>query len=355
MVFLRAVPLARGRGVRCMSSVPRAPYDILFCGSDAFACTALEAIAARRDLYASLHVLTPPDVQHRWGAKHMRVSPVRQWAQKHQFAHASVPYEGLHAYTLPPSVLASEAPLLVTVSFGHRIPSSLLQHFRLPSLTLNLHPSMLPDLRGAAPLQWAIARGYAHTGITVQQLHPTHFDRGGILKQTQVHIPTGSTYATLAQGIAPVAANLLVDVISDLPACDARVQLQDSHGTRAPKLAPRFSHIQWHAWDAKTIDARLRAFGYAQPLTTTLVPASNAFPPIPCSIHEGRVLDAPSFGTPGQACFLPDQQVLALQTTSGVYGATRLQARGKPARTAPEWWRGFKDRANQEGRLQFAT
>ena len=169
-------------------------------------------------------------------------------------------------------------------------------------------------------------------------------------------IPSHATYPALATALAPHAAELLVDVIAHLPSYAANVQTQNpDRVTRAPKLAPRFSHIRWDSWDAATLDARMRAFGYAQPLTTTLVPASSQFAPISCAIHEGHIMPSETINLdrPGHAIFLPQEQTLALQTLSGVYGATRIQTRGKPVRSAADWWRGFRDRADAHGHIHF--
>ena len=106
MIWRRAGSLSRRPwGRRGYATVPPAPYDVLFCGSDAFACEAVAAIAHRPDLYRSLHVLTPPDVQHAWGAKRMRVSPVKQFAILHNIPQTAVPPEGIDAYE-PPSLLS---------------------------------------------------------------------------------------------------------------------------------------------------------------------------------------------------------------------------------------------------------
>lgn len=240
-----------------------APYDTLFCGTDQFACTALQALLQRPELFRSLHVLTPADVKHSWGAKRMRVSPVKQLAEAQGLPTLRVPSTGLDDLMLPQEMTTSSAPLLVTASFGHRIPTSLLQQFPSASHTLNLHPSMLPDLRGAAPIQWAIARQYQRTGITVQQLHPTDFDHGGILKQVEAPVPAGITYTDLEAQLAQRGAQLLVDVIASLPMYSTHVKAQDAEcATRAPKLQPKFSVVRWDRWDAKMCDARMRAFGY---------------------------------------------------------------------------------------------
>ncbi|WFD27932.1 methionyl-tRNA formyltransferase [Malassezia nana] len=239
------------------------PYDALFCGTDAFARVVLEALVARPDLCRSLHVLTPPDVKHAWGGKRMRVSPVKQLAEAHKCPTLLLPPGGLDDLVLPREMTMSTAPLLLTASFGHRIPPSLLARFPHASHTLNLHPSMLPDLRGAAPIQWAIARQYTSTGITVQQLHPTAFDHGGILQQVAAPVPQGVTYTELEAQLAHRGAQLLVDVLSDLPHYSAQVTAQDSQrATRAPRLQPKFSILRWERWSAAQCDARMRAFGY---------------------------------------------------------------------------------------------
>jgi len=239
------------------------PYNTLFCGTDQFACVVLQALLGRPELFRSLHVLTPPDVKHAWGAKRMRVSPVKQLAEAQGLPTLRVPPTGLDDLVLPGEMTTSLAPLLLTASFGHRVPSSLLQQFPNASHTLNLHPSMLPDLRGAAPLQWAIARQYCKTGITVQQLHPTDFDHGGILRQVEVSVPPAITYTELEAQLAQRGAQLLVEVVASLPQYSARVTPQDpQRATRAPKLQPKFSIVRWDRWDAATCDARMRAFGY---------------------------------------------------------------------------------------------
>ena len=73
--------------------------------------------------------------------------------------------------------------MLLTCSFGHMVPPGLLGRFGWER-RLNVHPSLLPALRGAAPLQWAIARRITHTGVSVQSIEPHRFDAGRILAQS---------------------------------------------------------------------------------------------------------------------------------------------------------------------------
>lgn len=84
--------------------------------------------------------------------------------------------------------------MLLTASYGHLIPTALLSLFD-PSNALNVHPSLLPKYRGAAPIQWAIINGDGETGVTVQELSKGLFDRGRILGQRRV--VRVQTYMTL--------------------------------------------------------------------------------------------------------------------------------------------------------------
>ena len=75
--------------------------------------------------------------------------------------------------------------MLLTASFGHLIPAEVLERYP-PLHTLNLHPSLLPRYRGAAPIQWALINGDRESGVTVQSLSRGKFDRGDILAQKEV-------------------------------------------------------------------------------------------------------------------------------------------------------------------------
>ncbi|WFD33524.1 S-formylglutathione hydrolase [Malassezia cuniculi] len=330
LMHVRRVPIrtfvAPRRGVHTLRPPPP-PYDILFCGTDGFAVAALESLLSPT-IARSIRVLTPPDVKHSWGASQMRVSPVKQVAQKHGIEALEVPADGLEAFKvrrsnqLPAQVKESAAPLLVTASFGHLVPSALLAEFRSPSLTLNLHPSLLPELRGAAPIQWAIARQLQVTGVSVQQLSVDAFDRGAILGQEQVPVPENIDYRSFEKILAQRGSDLLRRVVATLPdAHDKRVEQDDSKRTSAPKLHARHAQIKWSTWPARTVDARLRAFGYAFPLTTMLVPATDSkskFRPAEVLIRAAHACDdhaAEEFRdvSPGYAKYIPSADALGSQ------------------------------------------
>ncbi|KAK5031896.1 Methionyl-tRNA formyltransferase [Exophiala sideris] len=106
--------------------------------------------------------------------------------------------------------------LIIAVSFGRLIPSRILNQSKYNGL--NIHPSLLPDLPGAAPIQWTIMHGRTTTGVTLQTLHPSKFDQGFILDQTpspglMIPNPDAITTKDLTDMLAPVGAEMLVNAI----------------------------------------------------------------------------------------------------------------------------------------------
>ena len=96
-----------------------------------------------------------------------------------------------------------------------------------PLNTLNVHPSLLPKYRGAAPIQHAIMNGDESTGVSVQELSVGKFDHGRILGSKPVDIPPGSTFSTLEPILADEGASLLVSVLSNLPNSQVRPIFSD--------------------------------------------------------------------------------------------------------------------------------
>lgn len=255
---------------------PRAPYDVLFCGTDAFAASSLAALISQRELYSSLHVLTPADAGQKWGARRMRVSPVKQLALEHSLPHQQVPAVedgGMAAYTLPSDLPLSRSSILLTCSFGHLIPDLLLDAFPQPWQRINIHPSLLPQLRGAAPIQWALARRLTRSGVSIQTLEKGKFDTGRIIAQTAFDFPPlkDAGFLEVQDAMAERAARLLVQTLSDLPTYWANSWEQDeAQRSLAPKLKSTHSVVQWSRMQAADIVARNNAFSYLVSLAHSL-------------------------------------------------------------------------------------
>ncbi|KAK4945379.1 hypothetical protein LTR28_008031 [Elasticomyces elasticus] len=174
--------------------------------------------------------------------------------------------------------------LIIAASFGRLVPPRLLSAAEYGGL--NVHPSLLPDLRGPAPLQWTLLHRMTHTGVTLQTLHPRHFDQGTILAQTPwpgEEIPEAAreSNAALLEWIAPKAADMLLQGIYDnvfVPPMKDENQLTLHYGfadifrdigeevarktiRHAPKLGPEDRHIDWNTWTAEDIVLRSRILG----------------------------------------------------------------------------------------------
>ena len=183
---------------------------VLFCGSDPFSIESLKALHEEAkdpdSSIGSIDVVTKTDKRTGRGLKKTTPPPIKPIAQTLGLPLHQI--DTFRGWTPPP------VDLIVAVSFGLLIPSRIIGSSKYGGL--NVHPSLLPALRGAAPIQWAIIRGLRYTGVSIQTLHPTKFDEGTILNQTSypyVAIPPGATYDQLVVQLAPIGADLLVKAI----------------------------------------------------------------------------------------------------------------------------------------------
>jgi methionyl-tRNA formyltransferase len=144
---------------------------------------------------------------------------------------------------------------IVVVGYGHIIPQWMID---LPWLgNINLHASLLPKYRGAAPIQWAIANGEEITGVTTMRID-AGLDTGDILLQKEVAILPGDTSETLASRLAAVGADLMVETLRGLQAGTIQPRPQDhSQATRAPMLKKEDGQIDFRR-TAQEICNRLR-------------------------------------------------------------------------------------------------
>lgn len=132
-----------------------------------------------------------------------------------------------------------------------------------------MHPSMLPDLRGPAPILHALLQQRTHTGVTLQTMHPTQFDRGMILAQTSppgILVPEDCTSDQLLNIVGPLSAQILCHGIEEglfvPPLKDIRAGVSEAHQLdHAPKITSEDRHIDWNTWTADEIILRDRVLG----------------------------------------------------------------------------------------------
>ena len=146
---------------------------------------------------------------------------------------------------------------MVVVGYGQIIPQSIID---LPRFgILNVHASLLPKYRGAAPIQWAIAKGEQRTGVTIMQID-AGLDTGDILASDEIAIKDGDIAPELSIRLAALGAPLLVQTIRAIEEGTAEWRTQDgAEATNAPILKKEDGLIDWQL-PAETISNRLRGF-----------------------------------------------------------------------------------------------
>ncbi|MFA6105091.1 MAG: methionyl-tRNA formyltransferase [Patescibacteria group bacterium] len=178
--------------------------DIIFFGTGEFGAAMLDALFNYGHKIGL--VITQPD-RPIGRSQQLNESAVKILAKKHQVK--VVQPENLKDFNLN----NYPCDLIVVCEYGLIIPKTVLSHSKMP--TINVHTSLLPKFRGASPVQSAIINGEEETGITIMQMDEK-MDHGAILKQATITIDKDDTYNELLTKMQPVAANLLVNTISEL-------------------------------------------------------------------------------------------------------------------------------------------
>ncbi len=223
---------------------------IVFMGTPEFAVPSLEALLASGDQVVG--IVTQPD-RPKGRGQQLTPSPVKQIAQREAIPLLQ-PVKMKAPEFLEP--LAAWKPDLIAVTaFGRILHPGILS---LPPMgCVNVHGSLLPKYRGAAPVQWAVINGETETGITTM-LMDEGMDTGPMLLQDRIPILPDDTAGTLAPRLASLGGQLLVETIRQLKAGGLTPRVQDhSQATMAPLLKKEDGIIDWKA-DAQSIANRVR-------------------------------------------------------------------------------------------------
>lgn len=221
--------------------------NIVFMGTPDFAVASLQAICEAG--HRVVGVVTVPDRPTGRGLK-VTQSPVKQYALQHQLPLLQP--ERLRDPQFQDALRAWGADLFVVVAF-RMLPESV---WSMPPLgTFNLHASLLPQYRGAAPINWALINGERETGVTTFLLDH-HIDHGGILLQESTPITSDDTAETLHDRLATMGSQLVVRTIEGLAAgtLTPRPQPADTQLKPAPKIFKADCAIPWQLPGAKIVD-----------------------------------------------------------------------------------------------------
>ena len=226
--------------------------NLVFCGTPEFAVPTLEQMAAH---FTVKLVITQPD-RPRGRGMELVAPPVKLLAQQLGLSVAQpAAIKNNQEFRVQLESLKPDA--IVVVAYGRIIPQWMID---LPAHgNINAHASLLPKYRGAAPIQWALAKGESLTGVTTMRID-AGLDTGPMLLRREIEIPRDETAITLGPRLAAVAAELMVETLQGLKAGTITPQPQDnSQATLAPLLKREDGVIDFRR-GALEIHNRFRGF-----------------------------------------------------------------------------------------------
>jgi methionyl-tRNA formyltransferase len=227
--------------------------NLVFCGTPAFAVPSLEKLVAA-GFHVSL-VVTQPD-RPRGRGMELALSPVKQSALRLNLP-VTQPEKIKNNQEFRDALVALKPDAIIVVGYGRIIPQWMIDLPRLGNI--NVHASLLPKYRGAAPIQWAIARGETVTGVTTMKID-AGLDTGDMLLQAEMKIEPDDTSETIGPRLAAMGGELLVETLRGIEAGTVQPQKQDdAKATLAPILKKEDGRIDFSR-AASEIGNRLRGF-----------------------------------------------------------------------------------------------
>jgi methionyl-tRNA formyltransferase len=306
--------------------------DLVFCGTPVFAVPTLEKLVAAG--FRVKLVVTQPDRPSGRGLE-LAASPVKRSAIALDLP-ITQPDKVKNNQEFREQLQAIGPKAIVVVGYGRIIPQWMID---LPPLgNINLHASLLPKYRGAAPIQWAIAAGETITGVTTMRID-AGLDTGDILLQAEERIKPEDTAVTLAPRLAQTGAELMIATLAGMQAGTITPRPQDeAQATLAPILKREdgvldFSHTATNAWN------RLRGF---QPWPGAFTSFRRKTLQIHAATPTSEVADIPP------AHFAIQNERLLLGFTHGTaLEVLELQPEGKKRMSARAFINGYHPRAEE--------
>jgi len=298
---------------------------IIFMGTPDFAVPSLKAITTSH--HEVVGIVTSPDKPAGRG-QIVHATPVKSFAKE-----LSLPIfqpESLKQQEFLNQLRSLKAAIIVVVAF-RILPDEVLKI--PPKGAINLHASLLPRYRGAAPINWALINGEVETGVTIFQIRP-QVDTGEILWQERVPIAPTDTYGSLHDKLAAIGSKALVKVLDKIERGEIYPVPQDhSAVTLAPKISPQLGEINW-ANSAHSIKCLIHG----------LSPTPGAY----TIFNRKRIKILAAEWSAEITEILPgtitvcDKQHLGIQTGQGILYPRELQWEGKKILPVAEFLKGFK-------------
>ncbi len=304
---------------------------ILFWGTPEFSVPSLRAL--QEEGHAVLAVVTQPDRPAGRGQS-LRPSPVKQEAEKEGIPVLQPERPRGEAFTS--EIRELEPDLSVVAAYGHILVDEVLAVPRHGSI--NVHASLLPELRGAAPVNWAVIRGHSHSGVTIMRM-VRELDAGPILYRVATPLPDDITAGELYAMLSEMGATALIEALAQMEA-DAIEEAEQVHdrATFAPKLSRADARIDW-ALDAVSLDRWIRGCDPWPAAWTELDGLS-------VQMFAPRPDDSASEQPPGTVLEADPRRGMRVATGDGTLWIGEVKPAGRARMTTGAWVAG---RGAQEG------
>ncbi len=300
---------------------------LIFAGTPDFAARHLAALLSSG--HEVVAVYTQPDKPAGRGQK-LNASPVKELALAHDlpvYQPASLRNEAAQA-----ELAALGADLMVVVAYGLILPKAVLDTPRLGCI--NVHGSLLPRWRGAAPIQRSIWAGDAETGVTIMQMD-VGLDTGAMIRKVTCPIASDETSVSLYDKLAGLGPQALVDTLDAMAAGDTAAEPQDDAlANYAEKLSKEEARIDW-SMDAIAIERCIRAFN-PWPISWFEVAGQTV------KVWQAEVLPK-AHGQAAGTLLKADKQGIEVATGQGVLRLLTLQPPGKKAMSVSDLLNSRRD------------
>lgn len=306
---------------------------IIFMGTPDFAKKSLEALyEAKHDI---IGVITNPDKPKGRGMK-MMASPVKEFATE----------KGLKIYQ-PIKIKNNEEfieeirnlkpDVICVVAYGKILPKEILD---IPALgCINVHGSLLPQYRGAAPIQWAVLNGDKRTGITTMYMDEG-MDTGDMILKQEVEIAEDETTGELWDKLASVGAELLVETLKQIEKGIAPREKQGEDFSVAPMLTKEMAKIDWKAKTAQEIKNLVRGLNPIMGAYTFLNGKKIKFWKVNMAKEDEITVENMDFLKNGTVLISDVRDGLYIKTKDGVLKVLEIQGENAKRMTIQEYLRG---------------
>jgi methionyl-tRNA formyltransferase len=306
---------------------------LLFFGSGEFGLPTLNHLTDHHELIA---VVTQPD-RPAGRKRRLTPTPVAQWADRHGIETWKC--DDVNDSRFVEKVRAASPDASVVIAFGQKLSPPLIE--AMGELAVNLHGSLLPKYRGAAPIQWAMIEGETETGVSVISL-AQRMDAGKVYATASTPIDPEETAGELHDRLAELGPAAVKRVLSDLEAGTLSPQEQDdSLASRAPKLSKADGTVDFDR-DAEAVRRRVHALTPWPACRVALRPA-DADEPLPEPLTLCRVRVAPGASEGVEPGTVMDELRVATATPGRAIELMTVQPAGGKAMSAADYARGHAE------------